>query len=44
MNGQTGINVGHEDLRDVAELDSSTKPGGPPHFKTCVTNVMAEYN
>ena len=29
--GQTGISVGHEDLRSVETLDISTKPGGPPH-------------
>jgi hypothetical protein len=44
VNSQTGVEVGNRDLLAGGQLDSSTKPGGPPCFSTQrVTNVMAEY-
>jgi hypothetical protein len=41
--GQTSVSVGHEDLRDVATSNISTKPGGPPSHQEPDTNVMAGY-
>ncbi len=46
VESQSGITVGHEDLRAVDDLDISTAFGGPLYVNKpgrSVTNVLAEY-